>query len=141
MPLDSRGLNCPFPAPRTRKMPPRPADGDRLIVECTGLFAGIDIPHLLRETGDTLERQDAANALISYIPYQARKSMEANFSPVARRRGGIPTLLAYSGIIFLKRPKGFDSVTKEQMLTYFGFFASCPASPSPSNAFLSKAIL
>jgi tRNA 2-thiouridine synthesizing protein A len=64
--LDLRGLNCPLPALRTRKMLRRLTHGDRLIVECTDPLAGIDIPHLLRETGDTLERQEAANGLIIF---------------------------------------------------------------------------
>jgi tRNA 2-thiouridine synthesizing protein A len=59
--LGLRGLNCPLPALRTRKMLSRLAYGDRLRVECTDPLAVIDIPHLLRETGDTLERREAAN--------------------------------------------------------------------------------
>jgi tRNA 2-thiouridine synthesizing protein A len=65
-PLDLRGLNCPFPVLQTRKMLGRLTHGDRLIVECTGPLAGIDIPRLLRETGDTLERQEAANGLFIF---------------------------------------------------------------------------
>jgi tRNA 2-thiouridine synthesizing protein A len=66
MPLDLRGLNCPLPALRTRKMLRKLARGDRLIVECTDPLAVIDIPHLLRETGDTLERQEAENGLFIF---------------------------------------------------------------------------
>ncbi|MDQ6702872.1 MAG: sulfurtransferase TusA family protein [Pseudomonadota bacterium] len=62
-PLDLRGQNCPIPALRTRKMLCLLAHGDRLIVECTDPLAVIDIPHLLQETGDRLECQDAANGL------------------------------------------------------------------------------
>jgi tRNA 2-thiouridine synthesizing protein A len=66
--LDLRGLNCPLPVLRTRKMLRRLAQGNRLIVECTDPLAVIDIPHLLRETGDTLERQEAVNGrFIFYI--------------------------------------------------------------------------
>ena len=64
--LDLRGLNCPLPVPRTRKMPCLLAHGDRLSVECTGPLAGIDFPHFSRETGDTLECQDAANSLFIF---------------------------------------------------------------------------
>jgi tRNA 2-thiouridine synthesizing protein A len=53
--LDLRGLKCPLPALRTRKALRQAAPGDRLRVECTDPLASIDIPHLLRETGDTLE--------------------------------------------------------------------------------------
>jgi tRNA 2-thiouridine synthesizing protein A len=61
--LDLRGLNCPLPVLRTRKMLRRLAHGGRLIVECTDPLAAVDIPNLLRQTGDTLERQDAVNGL------------------------------------------------------------------------------
>jgi tRNA 2-thiouridine synthesizing protein A len=64
--LDLRGLNCPLPVLRTRKMLARLAHGDCLIVECTDPLAAIDIPHLLRETGDTLERQETVNGLFIF---------------------------------------------------------------------------
>jgi tRNA 2-thiouridine synthesizing protein A len=54
--LDLRGLNCPLPVLRTRKALRRLNAGDLLTVECTDPLAVIDIPHLLRETGDVLER-------------------------------------------------------------------------------------
>jgi len=64
--LDLRGLNCPLPVLRTRNMLARLANGDRLIVECTDPLAVVDIPHLLHETGDTLERQEAVNGLFIF---------------------------------------------------------------------------
>ena len=59
--IDLRGLKCPLPALRTRKALSRLAPGATLVVECTDPLAGIDIPNLVRETGDALEateRQD-----------------------------------------------------------------------------------
>ncbi|VTZ49507.1 SirA family protein [Methylocella tundrae] len=56
--LDLRGLLCPLPALRTRKALRGLSGGDLLVVECTDPLAAIDIPHLLRETGDLLERQE-----------------------------------------------------------------------------------
>jgi tRNA 2-thiouridine synthesizing protein A len=53
--LDLRGLKCPLPALRTRKALAGLRPGDLLIVECTDPLAGIDIPNLVRETGDRLE--------------------------------------------------------------------------------------
>ena len=53
--IDLRGLKCPLPALRTRKALSRQEIGDILIVECTDPLAAIDMPHLLRETGDALE--------------------------------------------------------------------------------------
>ena len=53
--LDLRGLKCPLPALRTRKALSRlPAD-HIVIVECTDPLSEIDIPNLIRETGDHLE--------------------------------------------------------------------------------------
>jgi tRNA 2-thiouridine synthesizing protein A len=59
--IDLRGLKCPLPALRTRKALSRVAPGALLVVECTDPLAEIDIPNLVRETGDALEattRQD-----------------------------------------------------------------------------------
>lgn len=53
--LDLRGLKCPLPALYTRKTLAGMAPGDVLVVECTDPLAGIDIPNLVRETGDALE--------------------------------------------------------------------------------------
>ncbi|HXW42667.1 MAG TPA: sulfurtransferase TusA family protein [Xanthobacteraceae bacterium] len=53
--LDLRGLKCPLPALRTRKALSGMQPGDLLIVACTDPLAAIDIPNLVRETGDRLE--------------------------------------------------------------------------------------
>jgi tRNA 2-thiouridine synthesizing protein A len=50
-----RGLKCPLPALKTRKLLANMPAGDVLIVECTDPLVTIDIPNLLRETGDVLE--------------------------------------------------------------------------------------
>lgn len=52
--LNLRGLKCPLPALKTRKALTRLTPGDELVVECTDPLAGVDIPNLLRETGDAL---------------------------------------------------------------------------------------
>jgi tRNA 2-thiouridine synthesizing protein A len=52
--LNLKGLKCPLPALKTRKALTRLAAGDELVVECTDPLAGVDIPNLLRETGDAL---------------------------------------------------------------------------------------
>jgi tRNA 2-thiouridine synthesizing protein A len=62
-PLDLRGLKCPLPALRTRKALRRSAPGDLLIVECTDPLSVIDIPHLVHETRDKLEKQEAAEGV------------------------------------------------------------------------------
>jgi tRNA 2-thiouridine synthesizing protein A len=53
--LDLRGLKCPLPALRTRKALSRLPSDDIVIVECTDPLSNIDIPNLIRETGDHLE--------------------------------------------------------------------------------------
>jgi tRNA 2-thiouridine synthesizing protein A len=53
--IDLRGLKCPLPALRTRKALSRLPPGAALVVECTDPLTVIDIPNLVRETGDLLE--------------------------------------------------------------------------------------
>jgi tRNA 2-thiouridine synthesizing protein A len=53
--LNLRGLKCPLPALRARKALTALEPGDLLIAECTDPLAAIDIPNLLKETGDKLE--------------------------------------------------------------------------------------
>jgi tRNA 2-thiouridine synthesizing protein A len=50
-----RGLKCPLPALKTRKLLSGIPSGGILVIECTDPLAAIDIPNLLRETGDALE--------------------------------------------------------------------------------------
>jgi tRNA 2-thiouridine synthesizing protein A len=50
-----RGLKCPLPALKTRKLLSKLAAGDLLVIECTDPLTTIDIPNLIRETGDTIE--------------------------------------------------------------------------------------
>ena len=56
--LDLLGLKCPLPALKTRKALKSCRSGDVLIVICNDPMAAIDIPNLLRETGDHLESQN-----------------------------------------------------------------------------------
>jgi tRNA 2-thiouridine synthesizing protein A len=53
--VDLSGLKCPLPVLRTRKLLERATEGERFRVTCTDPLASIDIPHLLRETGDEIE--------------------------------------------------------------------------------------
>jgi len=53
--FDLRGLKCPLPVLRTRKALASMRSGEVLVVTCSDPLAGIDIPNLLRETGDALE--------------------------------------------------------------------------------------
>jgi tRNA 2-thiouridine synthesizing protein A len=53
--VNMRGLKCPLPTLKTRKLLSKMAAGEALVIECTDPLTMIDIPNLLRETGDTLE--------------------------------------------------------------------------------------
>jgi tRNA 2-thiouridine synthesizing protein A len=64
--LNLRGLKCPLPALRTRKALGGMQRGDILIVECTDPLAGIDIPNLLNQTGDTLEKTHKDGKLLTF---------------------------------------------------------------------------
>jgi tRNA 2-thiouridine synthesizing protein A len=64
--LNLRGLKCPLPALRTRKALSGLPSGDLLIVECTDPLAGLDIPNLINQTGDTLEATEKSDALLTF---------------------------------------------------------------------------
>jgi tRNA 2-thiouridine synthesizing protein A len=64
--FDLRGLKCPLPVLRTRKALAEMQAGDILIVSCTDPLAAIDIPNLLRETGDTLEQSGRDTQIITF---------------------------------------------------------------------------
>lgn len=53
--LDLTGLKCPLPVLRTRKALKALAAGNKLEVRCTDPLSVIDIPNLIRETGDKVE--------------------------------------------------------------------------------------
>jgi tRNA 2-thiouridine synthesizing protein A len=61
-----RGLKCPLPALRTRKLLAGMASGDILVVECTDPLAAIDIPNLLRQTGDVLEAKEQGEDVLTF---------------------------------------------------------------------------
>lgn len=69
--LDLGGLKCPLPALKTRKALTRLQPGDELVVECTDPLTSIDIPNLLRETGDQL--LDSSRADNRFV-FRIRKS-------------------------------------------------------------------
>jgi len=64
--LNLRGLKCPLPALRTRKALAGLAVGDLLVVECTDPLAAIDIPNLLNQTGDTLEKTNREKKVLTF---------------------------------------------------------------------------
>ena len=65
--LDLAGLKCPLPALKTRKALKALAAGDRLEVLCTDPLSVIDIPNLIRETGDKVEITERSESRIVFL--------------------------------------------------------------------------
>ena len=64
--LDLRGLKCPQPVLRARKVLRRLAPGAVLILECTDPLAAFDIPHLVRELGFDLQALERKESLLIF---------------------------------------------------------------------------
>jgi tRNA 2-thiouridine synthesizing protein A len=64
--MNLRGLKCPLPALRVRKMMLSMKSGDLIVAECTDPLTAIDIPNLLRQTGDTLEGKTEDGGLLTF---------------------------------------------------------------------------
>jgi hypothetical protein len=104
------------------------AHGGRLTAKCTGPLAGIEIPHLPRETGCTLECQDAANGrFIFHI--KRGKAWEQHFfargPPMRRDPGAVSLLWLYHGKAM---PGGRPGDGWPKFLNA-GFRAACAARP------------
>ncbi|MGL4260382.1 MAG: sulfurtransferase TusA family protein [Afipia sp.] len=65
--LDLTGLKCPLPVLKTRKALRALTAGDRLEVHCTDPLSVIDIPNLIRETGDRVEIVERAEKHIVFM--------------------------------------------------------------------------
>jgi tRNA 2-thiouridine synthesizing protein A len=65
--LDLTGLKCPLPALKTRKALKALRPGDLLEVRCTDPLSVIDIPNLIRETGDKIEVTEHAEHGILFL--------------------------------------------------------------------------
>jgi tRNA 2-thiouridine synthesizing protein A len=65
--LDLQGLKCPLPVLRTRKLLATLPPGATVHVECTDPLAAIDIPHMLAERGDILERQETRDGVLLFV--------------------------------------------------------------------------
>ena len=65
--LDLTGLKCPLPALKTRKALKSVKPGDMLEVHCTDPLSVIDIPNLIRETGDSLEITEQEERRIVFL--------------------------------------------------------------------------
>lgn len=65
--LDLTGLKCPLPALKTRKALKALTPGALLEVHCTDPLSVIDIPNLIRETGDKVEITERAERRIVFL--------------------------------------------------------------------------
>jgi tRNA 2-thiouridine synthesizing protein A len=65
--LDLTGLKCPLPALKTRKALKALTPGDLLEVHCTDPLSVIDIPNLIRETGDKVEITEREEHRIVFV--------------------------------------------------------------------------
>jgi tRNA 2-thiouridine synthesizing protein A len=65
--LDLSGLKCPLPALKTRKALQKVPPGDFLEVICTDPLSVIDIPNLIRETGDKVEITERTEFRIMFL--------------------------------------------------------------------------
>ena len=64
--LNLHGLKCPLPALRTRKALRQARPGAVFVVICNDPMAAIDIPNLLRETGDMLDMQSRDGDVLTF---------------------------------------------------------------------------
>ena len=74
--LDLTGLKCPLPALKTRKALKSAKAGERLEVHCTDPLSVIDIPNLIRETGDKVEITDRSESRIVFLIEKANGSID-----------------------------------------------------------------
>jgi tRNA 2-thiouridine synthesizing protein A len=74
--LDLTGLKCPLPALKTRKALKALKPGDLLEVHCTDPLSVIDIPNLIRETGDKLEITERVEGRIVFLIEKANGPIE-----------------------------------------------------------------
>jgi tRNA 2-thiouridine synthesizing protein A len=82
--LDLAGLKCPLPALKTRKALKFLKPGDLLEVHCTDPLSVIDIPNLIRETGDKVEIAERSEQRIVFMIEKTNRPIEKdNQSPTA----------------------------------------------------------
>ncbi|ABE63865.1 SirA-like protein [Nitrobacter hamburgensis X14] len=74
--LDLTGLKCPLPALKTRKALKPLRAGDLLEVHCTDPLSVIDIPNLIRETGDKVEITERNEQRIVFLIEKTNGAIE-----------------------------------------------------------------
>ena len=84
--LDLTGLKCPLPALMTAKALKALSPGEVLEVHCTDPLSVIDIPHLVRQTGDKVEITERTEQRIVFMIEKTNRPIEDANAP--RRSGG-----------------------------------------------------
>ena len=74
--LDLTGLKCPLPVLRTAKALKALSAGDVLEVHCTDPLAVIDIPNLIRETGDKIEIAERSEDRVIFMIEKTNRLIE-----------------------------------------------------------------
>lgn len=69
---DFRGLRCPLPVLKARKLMSALAPGDKLVLECTDPMTAIDIPHFAQQEGHVLEQQERRGGIYVYAITKAK---------------------------------------------------------------------
>ena len=64
--MNLRGLKCPLPSLRVKKMLSSLKSNYLIVAECTDPLTVIDIPNLLRQTGDVLEGKAEAEGVLTF---------------------------------------------------------------------------
>ena len=65
--VDLRGLKCPLPVLKAKKMMHDLPAGDRLVLECTDPMTVIDLPNYARESGHRIEKQEQQGNLYTFV--------------------------------------------------------------------------
>jgi tRNA 2-thiouridine synthesizing protein A len=87
--LDLTGLKCPLRALRTAKTLKTLSPGAMLEVHCTDPLAVIDIPNLVRETGDMITNMERTEQRIVFLIEKANRTIgSADGAPARGERPG-----------------------------------------------------
>ncbi|MEO8667505.1 MAG: sulfurtransferase TusA family protein [Bauldia sp.] len=65
--LDTRGLACPLPVLKARKVLVGMAPGKRLLVTATDPMSAVDMPHFCKESGHRLLAADTAARPLRFL--------------------------------------------------------------------------
>jgi len=65
--LDTKGLACPLPVLKTRRILRKMAEGDILTVEATDPASVIDFAHFCNTTNNEMVKQTEAEGIFTYV--------------------------------------------------------------------------